>query len=166
MVKKRLWTGALLWVIAVLPLPAATVSFLVIETGLPQEMGHNVYSGLWESGLFDVFFEAGHIVSNAPIKRLDVKPQKSFPDEARGDLNEAADGGAKYFILVLLDYPQAEANETPKPRNISLKVFQVSPHKLLHEQRYGDKASANMDEEFATIKQSVRGLIPYLAPGY
>ncbi|MDR2258795.1 MAG: hypothetical protein LBE14_06565 [Treponema sp.] len=163
MIKRRLWAGLVLWVITVLPLPAATVSFLVIETGLPSEMENNVYSSLWESGLFDVFFEAGHIVSNAPIKRLDKKPQKPFPDEVRKDLNEAADGGAEYFILALLDYPQAAANETPKPRNISLRIFKVSPYKLLYEQRYSDKASADIDEEFVTIKQSIRGLVPHLA---
>jgi hypothetical protein len=161
--KKYLWAGLFLWFFAVLPLPAATVSFLVIETGLPSERENSVYSSLWESGLFDIFFEAGHIVSNAPIKRLDTKPQKPFPDEARGDLNDAADGGAEYFILALLEYPPAAANETPKPRNISLRVFKVSPYKLLYEQRYSDRASADIDEEFITIKQSIRGLVPHLA---
>lgn len=161
--KRRLRAGLFLWAVTVLPLPAATVSFLVIETGLPRETENNIHSSLWESGLFDVFFDAGHIVSNAPIKRLDAAPRKSFPDEARADLNEAADGGAEYFIIALLDYPQAAANETPKPRNISIRVFRISPHKLLHEQRFSDKASANIDEEMTVIKQSVRGLVPYLA---
>jgi hypothetical protein len=163
MKKRRLWTVLVLWGFAVLPLPAATVSFLVVETGLPRETERSVYSGLWESGLFDVFFEAGHIVSNAPVKRLDIKPQKPFPDEVRGDLNDAAEGGAEYFILALLDYPEAAANELLKPRNISLRIFKVSPYKLLYEQGYSDRGSANIDEEFTTIKQSIRGLVPHLA---
>jgi hypothetical protein len=161
--KRRLWT-LLLWVFAALPLPAATVSFLVVETGLPRETEQNVYSDLWESGLFDVFFEAGHIVSNAPVKRLDAKPQKPLPDEFRGDLNDAAEGGAEYFVLALLDYPPAAAvNEIPKPQNISLKIFRIRPYKLLYEQGYSEKSSTNIDEEFTTIKQSIRGLVPHLA---
>jgi hypothetical protein len=160
--KKCLWAGLFVCFFAILPLPAATVSFLVIETGLPYEMGNSVYSSLWESGLLDTFFEAGHIVSNAPIKRLDIKPQKSFPDEARGDLNDAMEGGAEYFVLALLEYPPPGTNEIPKPRNIVLRIFKVSPYKLLYEQLYSDKTSVNMDEEFITIKQSVRELIPHL----
>jgi hypothetical protein len=162
--KKRCpWIVIGLWLFAVSPLSAATVSFLVVETGLPGETESSLYSSLWESGLFDVFFEAGHIVSNAPIKRLETKPQKSFPDEVKGDLNDAADGGAEYFILALLDYPQAAAQKNPKPRNIALRVFKISPYKLLYEQSYAEKNSGNIDEEFSTIKQSIRGLVPHLA---
>jgi hypothetical protein len=161
--KKGLEAGFILWTAAVLPLPAATVSFLVVETGLSHEMGNSVYSNLWESGLLDVFFEAGHIVSNAPIKRLDKKPQKPFPDEVRGDLDDAAEGGAEYFILAFLDYPQGGTGEIPKPRNIALRVFKISPYKLLYEQLYSDKAAVNLDEEFTTIKQSIRGLVPHMA---
>jgi hypothetical protein len=163
MKKIRRWTVLLLWVFAALPLPAATVSFLVVETGLPRETEQNVYSGLWESGLLDVFFEAGHIVSNAPVKRLDTKPRSPLPGEFRGDLNDAAEGGAEYFILALLDYPPAAVNEIPKPQNISLKIFRIRPYKLLYEQGYSEKGSANIDEEFTTIKQSIRGLVPHLA---
>jgi hypothetical protein len=162
MIKKFLWAGLLSGIFAVSPVPAATVSFLVIETGLTREMGNSGYSNLWESGLLDVFFEAGHIVSNAPIKRLEIKPQKVFPDEAQEDLNDAAAGDIEYFILALLDYPPPGDNTIPKPRNIALRIFTVSPCRLVYEQLYRDKVSANSDEEFINIKQSIRGLVPHL----
>ena len=56
-----------------------------------------VLCGLWESGLMDVFFEAGHIVSNAPALRLDRKPAEAFPEAARPELNEAIAGGGGVF---------------------------------------------------------------------
>jgi hypothetical protein len=139
------------------------VSFLVIETGLPEESGSSSWSGLWESGLLDVFFEEGYIVSNAPIKRLGLKPHKAFPDEAQADLDEAVEGGAEYFILALLDYPPPAGQEIPRPRNIALRVFKTSPRRLLHEEVYSHRAFPDMKGEFNSIKQSVRGLVPYLA---
>jgi hypothetical protein len=143
-------------------LQAATVSFLVIETGLPAETEASQHSSLWESGLLDVFFEAGHIVSNAPIMRLSGKPAKVFPDEAKADLDEALEGGAEYFILALLDYASSAAADIQKPTNIALRLFKTKPHKLIFEQQYADKSSQTLNDEFTSLKQAVRGLIPHL----
>jgi hypothetical protein len=148
---------------AVFPLSAATVSFLVIESGLSEEIGFSSWSRLWENGLLDVFFEEGHIVSNAPIKRLNTTPQKEFPDEVVAALNEAVEGGFEYFILALLDYPPPAGTEIPHPRNIILRVFKAKSRQLLYEQRYAGTSFQNRNDEFARIKQSIRGLIPYLA---
>ena len=83
MAKKCLMTVVFLCVFFLFRVEAATVSFLVIETGLTDEAGSRQHSGLWESGLLDVFFESGHIVSNAPILRLLSKPSGDFPEEAK-----------------------------------------------------------------------------------
>jgi hypothetical protein len=159
---KRFLAGLLISACSAFPLSAAMVSFLVIETGLPAESPSSTWSSLWESGLLDVFFEEGHIVSNAPIKRLDFKPKDIFPKEAKEDLDEAVEGGVEYFILALLDYPPPEGQEIRRPRNIALKIFRANPHRLIYEQQYAEKALPNMNEEFKSIKQSVRGLIPHL----
>jgi hypothetical protein len=163
MVKRWSLAVLLIAVFMVFPLSAATVSFMVIESGLPEESGSSSWSNLWESGLLDVFFDAGHIVSNAPVKRLGIKPRQTFPDEAKAEFDEAAAGGVEYFILALLDYPPPAGNEIPRPRNIVLRVFRVSPYRFLHEEQYAGTGAANMGDEFTNIKRSVRGLIAHLA---
>ena len=159
---KRLWLGLVLCGLWGARAAAATVSFMVIETGLPQEAGASAHSGLWESGLMDVFFEAGHIVSNAPALRLDRKPAEAFPEAARPELNEAIAGGAEFFILAMLDYEAPATANIQKPRRISLRLFQTSPHRLLHEQQYTDTDSANIDIEYNRLKQAARALVPHL----
>jgi hypothetical protein len=163
MKKRCLWAGLFLFVCAGFPLSAATVSFLVIESGLSEESGSSSWSRLWENGLLDVFFEEGYIVSNAPIKRLELSPRNLFPDEAAEDLKEAVEGGVEYFILALLDYPPQAGTEIPRPRNVILRVFRALPRQFLYEQRYAGGAFLNRGDEFTRIKQSIRGLIPHLA---
>jgi hypothetical protein len=160
MAKKGLVLGLL--GLLVFPLEAATVSFLVIETGLPEELGASQHSGLWESGLLDVFFEAGHIVSNAPVLRLQRLPGVPFPEEARPELNEALEGGADYFILALLDYAAPEHGAIQQPRQVSLRVFKTRPHALLYEGQYAEKNSKNLKDEYDSLKKAVQGLVPHI----
>jgi hypothetical protein len=140
------------------PLSAATVSFLVLETGLRDENGESEASGLWESGLMDVFFDTGHIVSNAPIKRLDQRPAAVFPEEARADFDEAVEGGAEFFILVQLDYQEA----SEKPRRVSLRLFRINPYQLMFEQQYSGTSEAPVSEEFIHAKNAARAIISHL----
>jgi hypothetical protein len=144
------------------PLSGASVSFLVLETGLEEGQGDSRYSSLYESGLLDVFFDAGHIVSNAPILRLSGRPRQTFPEEAMGDLAEAIEGGMEYFILAQLDYAAPPDGEIEKPRSISLRIFRVKPYKLIYEQRYDGKALPTMDDEFLEVKQRAGNLIRHL----
>ncbi|GHV92581.1 hypothetical protein AGMMS50268_30840 [Spirochaetia bacterium] len=146
-----------------LPLSAATVSFLVIETGLEEHAGANSYSTLWESSLLDVFFKEGHIVSNSPVLRLAQKPEKEFPDEARGDLSEATEGGVDYFILAMVDYPASERGRNQKPDTISLRLYKTRPYQFLYEERYaGRNNNRNLSDETVLVEQTVRRLIPHL----
>ena len=144
---------------AVIPLSAANVSFLIIETGLAMEADNNQYSGLWESGLLDVFFESGHIVSNAPIMRLEYKPTGVFPEEAERDRDDALEGGVDYFILALLDY-QNRGEDNTRPLNISLRIFKTRPWTMIYERQYSDTRSRTINEEYDSLKQIVRGLVP------
>jgi hypothetical protein len=145
------------------PLSAATVSFLVIETGLWEGEGRNEFSTLWETSLMDVFFESGHIVSNAPIMRLPVNPEGEFPEEARGDLEEAKKGGMEFFILALLDYAGSSGTGVQRPpRIVSLRLFRVDPYGLLFEQRYTGAVTASANEEFLNAKKAAQTIIPHL----
>ncbi|MDR2134486.1 MAG: hypothetical protein LBP27_05205 [Treponema sp.] len=160
MAKKIFFSVLVFGIFFLSPLEAATVSFLVIETGLSEEAGTSQHSGLWESGLLDVFFEAGHIVSNAPILRLGKRPGEIFPDEALGKLHEAVEGGVDFFIIALLDYAPNDAIQ--KPDRVSLRLFNAVSRNLIYEQQYTDKTSKNSGEEFTSLKQAVRGLVPHL----
>jgi hypothetical protein len=158
---KSLWLVSL-WFFLGLPLPAATVSFLVIETGLREDLGTSGYSALWENSLLDVFFEAGHIVSNAPVMRLGQVPADDFPPEALADLSEAAEGGAEFFILAQLDYSLSRTDADPAPRNIALRVYRTRPYGLVYEERLEGLGASAAKDESARAKQTVYRLIPYI----
>ena len=143
----------------IIPLSAATVSFLVIETGLEMDAGFNQHSGLWENGLLDVFFDSGHIVSNAPILRLEQRPTEIFPPQAQGDLDDAVEGGVEYFIVALLEFQNSGATGL-WPGQVSLRLFRVQPFELLYEHKYSDTGPSGVNEERNSIRQAVRVLIP------
>jgi hypothetical protein len=131
------------------PLSAANLNFLVVETGsggggnpavpaAPSGLTPTFESSsLWETSLFDVFFEAGHIVSNLPILPMRGSsgadfpgreaPYKQFPQELGADLRDAAAGGADFLILALLDYPAGAVDRAAKPEQVSLRIYSVAP---------------------------------------
>ena len=158
MAKRSFLIAAFLGVFFVFGIEAANVSFLIIETGLPLEAGASQHSELWESGLFDVFFDAGHIASNAPVLRLEAKPEGEFPQEALDDLQEATEGGAEYFIIALLDYNPA----VQSPQNITLQLFGINPYNKIFEQHYTGKAFSSTREEYDNVKVVVRDLVSRL----
>ena len=148
----------------VFPLSAANISFLVIETGVREEGRINESSAIWENGLMDVFFDAGHIVTNAPILRLNKNPPGEFPGEARKNLDEALEGGADFFILALLDYQEIipSANSILNPRSVSLRLFSTSPYKILYERTYPAGTSLQKNDRFSYAKNAARLLVPFL----
>jgi hypothetical protein len=162
MALKRILILLPLLAIIMLPLEAATVSFLVTEMGLRDDGRANEYSMLWENSLMEVFFEEGHIVSNSPVLRLTQKSEKELPDEAVADLSGAIDGGVDYFILAMLDFPAVTKGRIQKPGDISLRLYKTRPYQFLYEERYAGGNNNNLNDEFARIKQTVRRLIPHM----
>jgi hypothetical protein len=140
--RKTLW-AFLFFAVLGRPLSAATVNFLVVETGSPRpdSPGEGALpfesSALWEACLLDVFFEAGHIVSNSPILRLaglraadfpgKNSPGGEFPREVRPELEEAALGGADYLVLVFLSYPPGAGDTKKRPEEVDMKIYSLKP---------------------------------------
>jgi hypothetical protein len=155
---------ALVWLLAVSPVFTATISVLVIETGVREGGPVNESSIIWETSLLDVFFDAGHIVSNAPIRSLNKSPNKEIPDEVRGNLEEAIQGGADFFILALLDYQGTAAVNTQKikPQSVSLRLFSANPYKLLYEQFYSARTQSPGNDELTNAKGVARLILPHL----
>ncbi|MDR3131107.1 MAG: hypothetical protein LBU18_06125 [Treponema sp.] len=143
------------------PAFAYTVSFIVIETGLVPDGPKTAASVLWEDGLMDVFFNAGHIVSNARTLRIDREPPKDFPDEVSGDFDEAGDGGMDFFVMVLLDYQsggEISHGAAVKPREVLLRVFRVVPYQKVYEKRYSNLTG----DESVRAKNAARAIFPHL----
>jgi hypothetical protein len=164
-------SGKLFWVLvfisaaALVPVSAYTVSFMVVETGLPEGQGASGYSSFWESGLLDVFFDAGHIVSNAPILRLGAFPAKQFPDEAAESLSGANAGGADYFVLALLDYRENGAPDTspsPRPKQVFVRLFKTGPFRFVREEKFAGPLKTQTGDDFISAKQAAMKILPYL----
>ena len=139
-------------------LGAATVSVVVVETGLSPEKGCTPSASVWESGIMDVFFEAGHIVSNAPCSQI-ISASGLLPSEVNQDFDQARVGGAEFFVLVILNHPR------DKPENfkeVIIRIFRVSTGELLHETSVSGRAWGNSEDEFLAAKQNAGNLVPRL----
>lgn len=165
MPNKRFLLALLLCAFAGFSLYAATVSFVVVETGLPDEAAASQHSRLWEDGLLEVFFDSGHIISNAPMMR---QPAALVPGETESLMETALEGGAEYFILALLDYGEPSGQEalSPKeaasPKHVSLRLFRTTSGRMLYERQYAVKKTKSNKEEYSNVKKTVKGLVPHL----
>lgn len=138
MVKCTALWGVLFFAVLPRPLSSATLNFLVVEAvgeaGEGPSPASFESSALWEACLLDVFFEAGHVVSNSPILRLSgaaefpggADPGGEFPRELRPGLEDAVLGGADYLILALLSYPPG-ADPKTKPEGVNLRIYSLKP---------------------------------------
>ena len=150
MLKKALITGLCIGIFAASPLGAAAVSVLVIETGLSDKTPTSQYSTLWENGLMEVFFESGHIVSNAPMMRLGERPGNDFPSEAERDYANATNGGMDYFVVAIVEHPGY---------NVSLRLFSTQSRMMIREQWYTGRRPNGTKEEYENIKRVIRVLV-------
>jgi hypothetical protein len=133
---------------------ASMVSFYVIETGLNDESGAR-QSELWETAFMDVFFDAGYIVSNAPVLRLENRPSNILQVV---DFNEARTGGIDYMLIVLLDYK----NDIPVPGEVSFYVYRVIKREKIIEKNISIRQSKSAHEEYDNMKSIARGFVPYI----
>jgi hypothetical protein len=147
--------GILLGLSFIFPaLDAATLSFLVIETGADSAPIHE-YSWIWENALMDLSFDLGHIVSNAPIMQIKSSAGREFPDEAGPYLDAVNNGNFEFFILVLLNY--GKENLIQKLQSVSLKLYRAKTFALLCELNYG-AGVLSAREEFSRAKSAAQVL--------
>jgi len=135
---------------------AYMISFFIIETGLPMEGAKNQYSKLWENTFFDVFFDAGYIVCNSPMTRIESKPKMTLEKFVKNEADEARDGGADYFLVAQLDFSGGSA----APREVSLVLFTVTPFRLIKEQKVVQRNYKSEKEELDDLKSIVKGIVP------
>jgi len=136
--------------------PAYMVSFFIIESGLPPEGAKNQYSQLWENTFFDVFFDAGYIVCNSPMIRVDSKPKMSLEKFIQDEVDEARDGGADYFLVAQIDFN----SDSLKPSEVSLVLFKVTPFRLIKEKKVTGKSYKSEKDEIEDLRSIVKGIVP------
>jgi hypothetical protein len=160
MVFKRLLSIALLFMLLTFSASASTLSFLVVETGLNDGIASPQSSSrIWEEGLMAFFFDAGHIVTNNPILRMN----EQVPAEIQGtiveyDFNEAITGGAEYFVLGFLEYEIQGSRVTAVKMNI--KIYSTLPEGLVYEQVF--PAGKSTTEENQLVRNAGRTIISYI----
>ncbi|GMO42847.1 MAG: hypothetical protein Ta2B_23180 [Termitinemataceae bacterium] len=147
--------------IPVFPIEAADVSVIVIETGLSQDNASSL-AGIWESGIMDVLFEAGHIVTNAQSIKIIVYPVDAVPQEVRTSISEALEGGAQYFIIAVLNYNQNIEGKELQPIQVTLEVINLSNNKSLYKQVMSKPAAINPRDEFSYAQKAARIIMPYI----
>jgi len=152
MIKKRLFGLAAMFLLLAFPVSAFMVSVLVVETGLSEEASSMPYAGLWEGGLMDAFFDAGHIVTNSPAARMEKKPSQIFTGFLEEDYNDAVSGGAEYFILCFLEYQNRGG--VVSPVRMDLKLYKTDSRRLVYEQNFPVGSGKNNDEEFQLAKKA------------
>jgi hypothetical protein len=150
--KKYLIFGLLFAALISSPVFAANVSFLVIESGFPTGQ-RNEFSIAWENNLLEVFFDSGHIVSNAPVLQLNHIPDGGFPYEAERDYEQAQEGGMDYFLVVILEHPG---------NKVSLRLFNTRSRQMVHEHIYSETVLRSARDEDQRIKNAARNITGYL----
>ena len=134
---------------------ASMVTFYVIETGLPENARPIHRSSSWEDAFLEVFFDGGFIVSNAPILRLDEKPDGDILDFV--NMNDAKSAGIDFIVIARLDY-----NTELIPTEILFFIYKVTSNEKLMESQIQLKPLKTAKEEYEYMKTVARGLIGYI----
>ena len=160
MFNKRLGSMVILLVILAFPVSAAMVSIVLVETGVNDRISTGQYSSVWEGGLMSAFFDAGHIVTNSPIARIERKPNPYLSGQIRAEFNEAINGGADYIILGLIEYNTREGMGTPV--GIVLKLYDSISEQLIYEQNFPAGPGRSNNEEYQFAQNAARLIISHL----
>ncbi|MDR0320326.1 MAG: hypothetical protein LBI28_02380 [Treponema sp.] len=138
---------------------ASMVSFFVIETGISENEGRNEHSLYWENSFMDIFFDTGHVVSNAPILRLEARPSGDILRAINFDIQSAVEMGIEYLLIAQLDYIEGAR----QPSEILFFIFKVDTGEKILERRIPGRTYRTTRDEVDGIKTIVRGLVPYIS---
>ena len=160
MKRKSLFCIAILSLALIFPVSASMVSFLIVEAGLNDEAPGTQLGAIWEDGLMSSFFDAGHIVTNNPILRLEERPESALFGSVRHDFNDATTGGAEFFILCIIDYRLEDRRIVPV--SITIKAYRVGTQELVSEQSFPVGLGRTRIEEIRNAQDAGRIIISQL----
>jgi len=150
---KRITIAVTIGILLTFSVSAATVSFYVVEAGINEEADKRV-SELWETAFMDVFFDAGYIISNAPILRLEKSPSDILQVV---DFKEASVSGIDYMMIVLLDYKVG----LPSPEEVSFYIYKVTKKEKVLERKIRQNQVPSRGD-YSNMKSIARGFVPYI----
>jgi len=150
---KRIVFVVITGILLTFSLNAATVSFHVVEAGISEEADKKM-SELWETAFMDVFFDAGYIISNAPVMRLEKSPSNILQIV---DFKEASLCGIDYMLIVLLDYKAS----LPSPEEVSFYIYKVTKREKVLERKIRQK-QVPLKDDYNNMKSIARGFVPYI----
>ncbi len=137
---------------------AATVSFYVIEAGVNEDLDvKQPQSVEWENAFMEVFFDAGYIISNAPIMRFEKKPSDILKVV---DIDEAVACGIDYMLIVLPEYKK----DMKEPIEVSFYIYRVAMQEKVIEKKITIKRVSTQDD-YNNMKSIAKGFIPYIREG-
>jgi len=156
--KKRIIPVFLFGIILALNAEASLISFLVIETGLPENAGILKHSALWENAFMDVFFDSGYVVTNYPMMRLTSKSEGNIQEICGFDVSEAKDAGVDYLLIAKLEYVSAIL----PPQVISFYVFRVDQHEVIYEKHVNGKTYGSDRDATDDMKKIIKELVQFV----
>jgi hypothetical protein len=170
--------SALLAAFALLPVAAADLSVVVVEADVVPDTPLRAASRQWEHGMLDVFFEAGHIVSDGRTFQINQKPDKgNFHALFQSDIQDAVDGGEDYLVLASLDYrkevqnkgtekniPASSRSSPPlqNPASVTISVYAVRKGKVLYSATIPGNTRNTMKNELENARRAAWNTLPYL----
>jgi hypothetical protein len=158
---KPLFFGLFFIVSSFFSLYAANVSMVVLETGAAA-LAAREPAGLWEEGIMEVFFNDGHIISNAKAKKIGAFPKQEFPEEALRDFQDADEGGSKYFIVALLNYGDELCAGAARPVSVTIRLFHVTPYQFLTETTIEDVKKAPVEDELNIARDCAKDISVFI----
>jgi hypothetical protein len=129
----------------------------VLETGAAAAAAKGP-AGLWEEGIMEVFFNDGHIISNAKTRKITTFPKQEFPEEALRDFQEADEGGSEFFIVALLSYGDKVAGRNPVPESVTLRLYNVNPYQFLTEKIIEEKSDTPVEDALNIARNCARDI--------
>jgi len=160
MIFRRLGIFVLFFTLFSFPASALMVSFLVVETGLNEDAPGNQMSTLWEGGLMAAFFDAGHIVTDSPVIRIEKKPASDLTGRIESDFNEAVTAGSEYFLLGFMDYKIDGTKFVPV--SITLKLYKTGSKKLIFEKLFPVGQGKSLAEEHQLAQQAGQVIVSHI----
>ena len=133
---------------------------MVVETGLDESVLSTQHGSVWEGGLMDAFFDAGFIVTNSPVTRIESRPAVDLSGIILNDFEDAEIGGAEFFILAYLDCQDQGGRMLPL--NMTLKMYSINSRQLVFEQSFPVSMERTLEQEFEVAKNAGRILINYI----
>ena len=160
MMHKRYCILAVIFFLFIFPASASMVSFLVVETGIDEDLPQNQISTIWESGLMAAFFDAGYIVTDSPVTRIEKRPQVDLSGAIASDFSEAAGYGAEYFVLGFIEYQNQGGRAIPV--GISLKLYKIDSKTLIFERNFPVGTARSPAEEHKLAQDAGQVIISHL----